>query len=124
MKRITISVADITLCGELNDSETATELWHALPIEGSANTWGEEIYFEIPVVADLEEDARADVAVGEIAYWPTGRAFCVFFGWTPASTDDRPRAASAVNVLGRVVDDATDLKAVTDGALVRLARAE
>ena len=122
MKPITISTEGISLPAELNDSPTAQRIWEALPIEGRANTWGDEIYFEIPVVAEQEPDARAEVEVGELGYWPVGHAFCVFFGPTPASTDERPRAYSPVNILGRIVGDATRLRAVRSGAAVRLVR--
>ncbi len=122
MNPITISTEGISLPAELNDSPTARRIWEALPIEGRASTWGDEIYFEIPVVAEQEPDARAEVEVGELGYWPVGHAFCVFFGPTPASTDERPRAYSPVNILGRVVGDATRLRTVRNGAAVRLAR--
>jgi hypothetical protein len=123
MKSIIISFERISLPAELNDSPTAQRIWEALPIEGQANTWGDEIYFEIPVVAAQEPDARAEVEVGELGYWPVGHAFCIFFGPTPASTGERPRAYSPVNILGRVVGDATRLRAVRSGAAVRLTRA-
>jgi hypothetical protein len=122
MDPITISIEGISLPAELNDSPTARRIWEALPIEGRASTWGDEIYFEIPVVAEQEPDARAEVEVGELGYWPVGHAFCVFFGPTPASVDERPRAYSPVNILGRVVGDATRLRAVRSGAAVRLTR--
>jgi hypothetical protein len=122
MNSITISVEGISLSAELNDSPTARRIWEALPIEGWASTWGDEIYFEIPVVVAQEPGARAEVEVGELGYWPVGHAFCVFFGPTPVSTDERPRAYSPVNILGRVVGDATRLRAVRSGAAVRLAR--
>jgi hypothetical protein len=122
MNPITISTEGISLPAELNDSPTAQRIWEALPIEGQANTWGDEIYFEIPVVAEQEPDARAEVEVGELGYWPVGHAFCAFFGPTPASVDERPRAYSPVNILGRVVGDATRLRAVRSGAAVRLTR--
>jgi hypothetical protein len=122
MSRILISAGGISLAAELNDRPTARQIWETLPIEGQASTWGDEIYFEIPVVADQESDARADVEVGELGYWPVGHAFCVFFGRTPASTDDRPRAASPVNILGRVLGDATEFRAVRSGEKVTLAR--
>jgi hypothetical protein len=122
MNPITISTEGISLPAELNDSPTAQRIWEALPIEGQANTWGDEIYFEIPVVAEQEPDARAEVEIGELGYWPVGHAFCVFFGPTPASVDERPRAYSPVNILGRVVGDATRLRAVRSGAAVRLTR--
>ncbi|MBC7264803.1 MAG: hypothetical protein H5T64_10690 [Chloroflexi bacterium] len=115
-----ISAGDVSLPAELNESPTARRVWDALPIEGVANTWGDEIYFEIPVLAEQEPDARAEVEVGELGYWPLGRAFCIFFGPTPASTDERPRAYSPVNILGRVTGDATRFRTVRDGARVRL----
>lgn len=120
MKTILISAGDVSLPAELNESPTARRVWDALPIEGVANTWGDEIYFEIPVLAEQEPDARAEVEVGELGYWPLGRAFCIFFGPTPASTDERPRAYSPVNILGRVTGDATRFRTVRDGARVRL----
>lgn len=123
MNRITITAGDVSLPAELNDGPTARLVWDALPIAGPAHTWGDEIYFEIPVQAQPEPDARAEVAVGELGYWPMGHAFCIFFGPTPASTDDQPRAYSPVNILGRVLGDAARFRSVPHGATVRLARA-
>ncbi len=123
MATIIISAGTVSLQAELSDSPTAREIWEALPIEGAARIWGDEIYFEIPVTAKQAPDARAEVDVGELGYWPVGRAFCIFFGPTPASTDEQPRAYSPVNILGRVLGDATVLRAVKDGELVRLERA-
>jgi hypothetical protein len=119
----TVASEAFAMEAELNDSPTARQIWEALPIEGTANTWGDEIYFEIPVVAAQEADARAQVEVGELGYWPVGHAFCIFFGPTPVSTDERPRAYSPVNILGRVSGDATAFRSVRDGAMVRLSRA-
>lgn len=124
MNKIVITAGDVSLQAELNDGPTALKVWGALPIEGRANTWGDEIYFAIPVNAEQERDARADVEVGELGYWPVGKAFCIFFGPTPASSGDKPRAASPVNVLGRVLGDATEFRAVPGGAKVLLERAE
>ncbi len=124
MQKITMVSGDLVLTAELNSSATSQKLWEALPVEGSANTWGDEIYFAIPVIADQELDARAQLEVGELGYWPVGRAFCIFFGPTPVSTDQRPRAFSPVNILGRVMGDATLFRAVADGDLVKLSRAE
>jgi hypothetical protein len=121
--RITIMAGSVTMEAELNDSPTAQAIWEALPIIGRANTWGDEIYFEIPVRAAQEPGARADVGVGELGYWPVGSAFCIFFGPTPASTGDKPRAASPVNVVGRVLGDATEFRRVPGGANVTLGRA-
>lgn len=122
-RTIRITAGKVSAEAILNDSPTATKIWEALPIEGRGNTWGEEIYFSIPVEAKPERDAREIVAVGELGYWPPGTAFCIFFGRTPASTDDRPRAASAVNIIGRIQGDATAFKSVTSGTRVRLERA-
>ena len=122
-RKIRITAGKVSAEAVLNDSPTATQIWEALPIEGRANTWGDEIYFSIPVEAKQEKDAREIVAMGELGYWPPGSAFCIFFGRTPASTDDRPRAASAVNILGRIQGDATVFKAVSSGTRVRLERA-
>jgi hypothetical protein len=123
MNRIVIAAGSLRVEAELNDGPTARQIWAALPIEGSASTWGDEIYFEIPVEAGQEPDARAGVEVGELGYWPVGHAFCIFFGPTPVSTDDRPRAYSPVNILGRVLGDATVFRAVKSGAIVQIERA-
>lgn len=120
---IRIVVGGQSLAAELNDSPTAEAILAALPIEGSGNRWGEEIYFSIPVYEGLSPDARADMEVGELAYWPPGHAFCIFFGPTPASGGEAPRAASAVNPVGRVVGEVEPLRAVADGATVRVERA-
>ena len=122
MAKITIKAGNVSMAAELNDSPTAQAIWDALPITGSASIWGDEIYFEIPVVAAQAPDARADVEVGELGYWPVGHAFCIFFGPTPVSSGDKPRAYSPVNVLGRVFGDATAFRAVRGGTEVRLQR--
>jgi uncharacterized protein len=112
---IIIAVRGLALRAELNDSAAAQAVAAALPITGEVNRWGEEVYFEIPVAADLAPDARADVAIGELGYWPPGRAFCIFFGRTPASTGPEPRAASAVNIIGKMTDDARRLRETREG---------
>jgi uncharacterized protein len=123
MRRITITVGDIVLDATLNDSPTADEIWDALPLEASANVWGDEIYFEIPVEVDQASNARAGVEIGTLAYWPMGHAFCIFYGRTPASRGNQPRAYSPVNVFGEVKGDATRLRGVTTGTRVRVDRA-
>ena len=122
-RAIRVTAGAVSVEARLNDSRTARAIWDALPIEAKAQTWGDEIYFSIPVEAKAEQDAREIVAVGELGYWPPGTAFCIFFGRTPASTDDRPRAASAVNILGRIQGEATAFKTVASGTRVRLERA-
>ena len=124
MGTIVITAGSVEMEAELNDSPTAQQIWEALPIDGRANTWGDEIYFEIPVVAAQEAGARAQVEVGELGYWPVGHAFCIFFGPTPVSTDERPKAYSPVNILGEVLGDATAFRVVRDGATVQLSRAD
>jgi hypothetical protein len=103
----------------LNASQTANAIWEALPIDARANRWGDEIYFEIPV--DLEpEDGREVVEAGDLGYWPPGTAFCIFWGRTPASQADEIRAASPVNVFGRIEGDPTGFGAVRSGQPVRI----
>ena len=94
----------------LNDSATARKVAQALPIRADGITWGDEIYFEIPVAADLE-DPTPSVPSGTLAYWPEGRAFCIFFGQTPYSP---------VNVIGRLEGDASAFKAVGSGERVTI----
>ncbi|HTX52091.1 MAG TPA: cyclophilin-like fold protein [Candidatus Baltobacteraceae bacterium] len=122
-RKIRIIAGPVQAEATLNESPTATSIWNALPIEARGNTWGDEIYFSIPVNAKQEKDARDLVAVGELGYWAPGTAFCIFFGRTPASTDDRPRAASPVNIIGTVSGDATVFRKVSSGTKVTLERA-
>ncbi len=108
---------------ELSDEnpETARAIWDALPIEGRANIWGDEIYFSIPVEAGVE-NPREVVEMGDLGYWPPGKAFCVFFGRTPASRGDEIRPASPVNVFGKVSGDSRVFKKVREGERVTLER--
>ena len=123
MATIKIRAGSLEVQAQLNDGPTAKLLWEALPIEGRANRWGDEIYFSIPVKIGSEPGAQEDVEVGDLGYWPPGHAFCIFFGPTPASSGNRPRAASPVNLLGRVSGDASRFRAVKDGEKVMLERA-
>ncbi|MEM7133324.1 MAG: cyclophilin-like fold protein [Chloroflexota bacterium] len=119
-KLITIKAGAVTTSATLNDSPTAEAIWNALPIEGSANIWGDEIYFSIPVSLGEEQDAQAEVQLGDLAFWPPGNAFCIFYGPTPASIENEPRAASPVNVFGQVEGDATIFRSVGNGAKVSI----
>lgn len=101
--------------------ETARAIWVALPIESRANTWGDEIYFSIPVEAGAE-NPREVVEMGDLGYWPPGKAFCIFFGRTPASRGDEIRPASPVNVFGRVTGDPRVFKKVRSGETITLER--
>jgi len=116
-KQIRITVGGVSAQAELNETETAKAIWEALPIEGRANTWGDEIYFSIPVQLEIEK-GQATVDLGDLGYWAPGTAFCIFFGPTPMSRGDEIRPASPVTVFGRVLGDPTLFKGVVDGAPV------
>lgn len=122
MKIVTTSAG--VLYAELTDENpvTADAVWGRLPFEGKANTWGDEIYFGIPVKVGLESP-RPIVDIGDVAYWPPGQAICLFFGPTPASWDNEIRPASPVNVFSRVENNAKLLKLVRPGEKIRLERA-
>ncbi len=110
MNRIRITAGPVTMAAELNASETARKILEALPLSGQARTWGEEIYFDTPLVLP-EENPQAHVPPGTIAYWPPGKAVCLFFGQTPASP---------VNVIGKMLGNPRDLAAVSAGKKVRI----
>ena len=121
-KPIKIRVGDVELDAELNDTDTARKVGEALPIESSFNTWGDEIYFSIPVDAG-PEDGRETVALGDLGYWPPGKAFCIFYGKTPASQGDEIRPASPVNIIGRVNGDVEALKTASGADRVAIEEA-
>jgi len=108
--RIVISIQKLTLTAELNESNAAAKLREALPCTVRMSRWGEEYYGTCPIDIVEDDSARELMAVGEIAYWTPGKALCFFFGPTPASTDQRPRAASPVVPLGRITEGAEALK--------------
>jgi hypothetical protein len=112
MMKIRITVGDLSMEADLKDSLTAQKVAEALPITTSFSTWGEEIYFAIPVDADLDDTAREVVELGDLGYWPTGSAFCIFFGQTPMSEPGKIVPASAVNIIGKVIGNATKFKEV------------
>ncbi len=99
----------------LNGSATAEAVRAALPLQGTINRWGDEIYFPIPVTLEEAPDARQDMAVGELGYWPVGQAFCVFFGPTPVSTGPLPRAYSNVNPFGRLEGEEATIRSLLSG---------
>ncbi len=124
MVKIMIEVESISTEAELLDTPTARKIADALPLEGTVNVWGEEIYFDIPLTIDQEPDASQDVNVGDLGYWPAGPAFCIFFGPTPVSTSDQPRAYSPVNVFGRVLDNPQLFRSVAGGAIIKIRAVE
>ena len=114
-RRIRISAGDVVVSAELDHTDAASRLWEALPVQASANTWGDEIYFSVGIDADLDDTAQETVELGAVGYWPPGDALCLFFGPTPVSVGDEIRPASAVNILGMIEGDSTVLKAVSGG---------
>ena len=120
--RITISAGPVELSAELHDSPTAQAIWSALPLSIAGNTWGDEIYFRIPVDAE-GRDLNEVVELGDLAFWPPGNALCIFYGPTPASRGDEIRAASGVEVVGRITGDAALLRQAPPGSVVTLAPA-
>jgi hypothetical protein len=122
VKPITIILGDLTLEADLNEGPTAQKVWEALPIESSFSTWGDEIYFSIPVAMELESDAQEVVASGDLGYWPSGNAFCIFFGPTPISSEGEIRPASAVNMIGRIASGADKLKEKLSEQRIRVER--
>ncbi len=123
-RKILIRAGKVAAQAVLNDSPTAQKIWEILPLEARGNTWGDEIYFAIPVKAPLEKTAQEIVQVGDLGYWPTGSAFCIFFGPTPMSRGEEVRPASAVNVVGKVTGDAKVFKKVASGSKIRIEKRE
>lgn len=123
MNEIIIEIGQHRFEAEVIDTPTGQLILEALPFETRINTWGNEIYFQVPAQSKLEPGASAKVNVGDLAYWPTMPAFCIFFGPTPASTSDTPKAASAVNVFGHLKKiDLPLLQSMKDGTVVRVSR--
>jgi hypothetical protein len=121
-RTIRIKVAPVEMTAMLNDSRTAQAVWDALPITGRANLWGDEIYFSVPVDA-APENPEETVEIGDLAFWPPGTAFCIFFGPTPASRGDEVRPASPVNIFGRVGGDVKIFKRVKQGTEITIEKA-
>ncbi len=122
MRTIKITAASANATARLHENATANAVWEALPITGSVNRWGQEIYFEIPVRMPQATDAREVLEAGELGYWPVGHAFCIFWGPTPASRDREIRAYSPVNVFGQLDGDPQAFDAVSGGEEIRIER--
>lgn len=118
--RIRFDFGSLALDAELLDTPTAKAIAAALPITASALTWGEEVYFDIPVKMAREKGARAVVTPGEIAYWPDGHAIAIGFGRTPISEGDETRLASPCNIWAKSLGDVKALKAVRAGATIKV----
>ncbi len=106
---------------KLNDTKTAKKLLKILPAYSRVNRWGDEIYFSIPMKAEIENGVEV-VEIGTVAFWPPGSALCIFFGRTPASISNKPQAVSPVTVIGRVIDEESikNLKEIKDGEEVKV----
>ena len=122
LRNVRITTGGVEVTAQLYNTPTADLVWDALPITASGSTWGDEIYFRVPVSAE-EQDAVPTVEMGAVAYWPPGQAICLFFGPTPMSVGDEIRPASPVNVFGQIEGDSTALKAVSSGSEIRVERA-
>ncbi len=118
-KRIKITAEPVVMEAELNQSQTTQKIWDALPIEARGSRWGDEIYFSIPVEAEAENTQEV-VELGDLAYWPAGTAFCIFFGPTPMSRGDEICPASPVNVVGKLVGDPKAFKQVKSESVVKI----
>jgi hypothetical protein len=120
MAKIRFNFGSLTLDAELLDTPTAKAIAAALPLSASAMTWGEEVYFSIPVDVSREKDARAVVTPGEIAYWPDGPAIAIGFGRTPISKGDECRLASPCNIFAKALGDVKQLGQVRAGAKIQV----
>ena len=120
-RRIRIKAGSVEAVAELNDTQTAESIWQALPIRGTVQTWGDEVYFATPLTL-AQENAQDVVKVGDLGYWAPGKAFCIFFGPTPASRGNEIRPASPVNVFARITGDATIFKRVEADTEIALER--
>jgi len=114
---IMIKVGAVAVQAQLNGTSTARALVEILPVKAKANTWGDEIYFDVPLSMEIE-DGKEVVEMGDVAYWPDGPSLCLFFGRTPASRGNEIRAASPVTVMGRIVGDPKVLKSVRSGSVI------
>jgi hypothetical protein len=120
-RRIRITAGSVAADAVLDDSATSGLVWDALPLAVAGETWGDEIYFRIPVNAKPEKP-RETVELGDLGYWPPGSAFCIYFGRTPSSQGEEIRPASPVNVFGKLAGDPTIFKKVRSGTQVKVER--
>ena len=121
---IRVSIGQVVLHGELLDTACAKKISNALPIEAVPEEWGDEFYFSISVSAALDDTATTKVKIGDIGYWPPGNALAIFFGPTPVSTGPEPVPASAVNLVGKIIGDASILKKAIGARKIRIEAAD
>ncbi|HXU43049.1 MAG TPA: cyclophilin-like family protein [Burkholderiales bacterium] len=120
--KLRLSSPGVNILLELRDTPTAHAVFEAAPFEARAQTWGEEVYFETPVKAKLEADAKQVVDPGTVCFWTQGDALALPFGRTPISTDARPKLANPCNVLGFLPEFAS-LRKIKPGDKVRVEKA-
>jgi hypothetical protein len=116
--KIKFVINGIKIRARLRNTPTANKVAHALPLSSTAETWGEEVYFSVPVATELERDAKSVVEAGEIAFWVEGSCMAIGFGPTPISQGEEIRLAAATNIFADACDDVTALKSVPAGAAV------
>lgn len=122
MREIKLTVGKVTIRARLADTPTADRIWAALPITSRAQTWGEEVYFAVPLSCEREAGARDVVQAGEIAFWPDGDAIALGFGRTPISRGDEIRLASPCNIWAQAMDDVRALKSARAGEPIKVER--
>jgi hypothetical protein len=120
--QIILKTAKLSMKAELNDSVISKKIFEKLPIKASVNTWGDEIYFPVPVVAK-NENGVSTVQLGDLAYWPPSNCFCIFFGKTPVSTVNEIRPASEVTVLGKLLGKPQDWKVINNNEEIIIEKA-
>ncbi len=120
MAEIRLHIGDREVTAQLNESSTAKAFFNMLPLTVSMSRWGDEYYGDCGLNVQLESDARAEMEVGELALWPQGSALCIFFGPTPASIDEKPRAISPVSPIGKIENNTEFLKGLSSSISVRV----
>ena len=120
--KVRITVGSVQLDAELKSTKTAREVYAALPVESPVNLWGEEFYFKLAGVKDYRETATSQVKVGDVAFWGAGQVVAIFFGRTPMSMGQDPVPADRVNIIGRIIGDASMLRHAMDAPTIRIDR--
>ena len=120
MRKLQITIADVVIRAELFETPTADAIYGSLPFSATANTWGDEVYFSVPASVSKEEDARAVVEAGELAFWVEGSSIAIGYGPTPISHGDEIRLAAPTNIWGRALDDVRLLASVNNGDAIEV----
>lgn len=121
-RKVIIKIDDKEILAELNTTITADKIWDALPIESVGNLWGEEIYFSTNINASIDNTSKVVVDIGDLGFWPPNNAFCIFYGKTPLSTDEEIKAASAVNIIGKLISKPEELMSISDNCIIQVVK--